>query len=189
MLIRDTEIDGLGGLDVRLERGVIAEISRGLIVRPDETIVEAAGGALIPGLHDHHIHLFALAAVERSVRCGPPQVGDENALAVTLRRAEATAGWIRAIGYHESVAGELDRDRLDRWVPELRLRIQHRSGQAWFLNSQAIEFLGLDDRLGPEGVERDAQGRATGRLFRLHNFSTHRPRCRDRTLRGRGKLA
>ena len=37
----------------------------------------------------------------------------------------------------------------------------------WFLNSRAIDALGLDLRPTPEGVERDTQGRATGRLFRL----------------------
>jgi predicted amidohydrolase YtcJ len=170
MLIQDTEIDGQAGLDVRLERGSIADISSALEARPNETIIEAAGGALIPGLHDHHIHLFALAAAEQSVRCGPPQVRDEDQLAECLRSADAKAGWIRGVGYHESVAGELDRDAIDRWVPELRARVQHRSGQAWFLNSAAIDYLGLDDGLGPDGVERDGSGRATGRLFRADDW-------------------
>ena len=41
----------------------IVEVGRG---RGDE-IVDAAGGVLLPGLHDHHIHLLALAAA-RGVR-------------------------------------------------------------------------------------------------------------------------
>lgn len=172
MLIRNAEVYDPGEAggprvaDLRLEHATIVTVAKGLDPRPDETVIDAGGGALIPGLHDHHIHLFALAASEQSLRCGPPHIENERALARALAEAPARAGWIRAIGYHESVAGDLDRDRLDRWVPELRLRIQHRSGQAWFLNSAAIEYLGLDDGLGPEGTERDPNGRATGRLFR-----------------------
>jgi hypothetical protein len=40
------------------------------------------------------------------------------------------------------------------------------AGAAWFLNSRAIELLGLDRGEHTEGVERDERGRATGRLFR-----------------------
>jgi predicted amidohydrolase YtcJ len=170
MLIRNTEVEGERGLDVQLEHGCIKAIGKKLDARPNETVIEAGGGALIPGLHDHHIHLFALAASQRSVQCGPPETLDANALASALGQAETTRGWIRGVGYHESVAGELDRSVLDRWVPEQCLRIQHRSGQAWFLNSPAIDHLGLDDGLGPQGVERDVNGRATGRLFRADDW-------------------
>ena len=34
--------------------------------------------------------------------------------------------WLRGTGYHESVAGELDRHALDRWVPARPVRVQHR---------------------------------------------------------------
>lgn len=173
MLIRNAEIFEGATADVRLESGIVAEIATGIDAAPDERVVDASGNALIPGLHDHHIHLYALAAARRSVACGPGEVRDASALAEVLGRAEprpGAFGWIRGVGYHESVAGDLDRAVLDRWVSEHCLRIQHRSGQAWFLNSPAIEYLGLDDGLGPEGVERDATGRATGRLLRCDQW-------------------
>ena len=49
-------------VDVRLVNGVIAAI--GPDVRPEEgdEVIDARGGALLPGLHDHHLHLAALAA-------------------------------------------------------------------------------------------------------------------------------
>ena len=59
----------------------IVEAGRG---HGDE-IVDAAGGVLLPGLHDHHIHLLALAAARVSVGCGPPGVNDREALAAALR--------------------------------------------------------------------------------------------------------
>ena len=171
MLIRGAELEGGGPVDVRLEGGRIAAIGTPLARRGMEPIVEARGGALLPGLHDHHVHLLALAAAEASLPCGPPSVRDEAALAATLRRAAADGrGWLRGVGYHESVAGPLDRERLDAWVRERPLRIQHRSGAAWLLNGAALAALGIadaaDGAAGPSGLERDARGRPTGRLFR-----------------------
>ncbi|MFO0689904.1 MAG: amidohydrolase family protein [Myxococcota bacterium] len=175
MLIRDAEVAGRR-VDLRCSEGRIEALAGGIAPRAGEPVLEAGGGALLPGLHDHHLHLFALAAALRSIDCGPPKVRNAEALARALREAPSEAGWRRGTGYFESVAGPLDRDRLDRLAPGGPVRIQHRSGVAWFLNSAALTALGLD---GPPdaaadarpgdgftGVERDAAGRATGRIFR-----------------------
>jgi len=116
---------------------------------------------LLPGLHDHHIHVAALAASLTSVRCGPPEVRDGDAFAACLK--VPGNGWLRATGYHESVAGMLDADMLDRIVPDRPVRVQHRSGRMWFFNSAGLEKL-LAARVPPPGLER-AGGRYTGRLF------------------------
>jgi predicted amidohydrolase YtcJ len=166
VLIAGAEIEGIGPLDVRIAAGRIAEIGRGLAHRTGEKRLDAAGGALLPGLHDHHLHLFALAAAEASLRCGPPAVRDAETLAKALASAGGSGGWIRGIGYHESVAGELDRERLDALVPDRPARIQHRSGALWVVNSAAVERLGLDRGADAPGVERAPDGRATGRLYR-----------------------
>lgn len=183
LLIRDVEVEG-ERTDVRVEHGVVAALGPALEARPGERTIEGRGGALLPGLHDHHLHLLAWAAALSSVPCGPPEVRDERGLAAALRAAAGAArsaalpgsNFLRGVGYHESVAGALDRERLDAWVPSLPLRIQHRSGALWMLNSAACRALGLDEDAnapGPglganaPGVERDAAGRATGRLFRL----------------------
>ena len=151
LLIRNAEVDGVQGLDVRCRRGAIAELGRNLTAGDGEQTHDAAGGVLLPGLHDHHIHLPALAAADRSVRCGPPQVRSRDQLAGALANAPGE-GWIRGIGYHESVAGALDRHMLDGLQSKRPVRIQHRSGKMWFLNSQATRQLGIDA--------------ADGRLFR-----------------------
>lgn len=53
MLIRGVEVAGRRGpVDVRIAEGVIVEIGPGL-GGPDG--VDGRGGALLPGLHDHHI--------------------------------------------------------------------------------------------------------------------------------------
>lgn len=150
----------MGRADVRIAAGRIAAIG---VLEPqgNELLIDARGGALLPGLHDHHIHLPALAARNASVFCGPPDISDEASLAAIL--STPGTGWLRGIGYHESVAGLLDRAQLDRLVPHRPVRIQHRSGRMWFLNGLALDVL-LAHAAPPPGLERE-DGRFTGRLF------------------------
>ena len=167
---------GRGALaSIRIVDGRIAAIAG-----PDERLsavtggdeFDAAGAALLRGLHDHHIHLLASAAALASLQCGPPQQTSAASLAAALRAAAADApagnadagGWLRGVGYHESVAGDIDRDWLDAVVPARPLRIQHRSGQLWVLNSRALALLGVADDGGADPFERRA-GRLTGRLY------------------------
>jgi predicted amidohydrolase YtcJ len=83
------------------------------------------------------------------------------------QQAPDARGWVRGVGYHESVAGDLERSGLDALLPDRPVRVQHRTGQLWILNSRAIERLGLDrDARVPGGVERDAAGYPTGRIYR-----------------------
>jgi predicted amidohydrolase YtcJ len=172
LVLRDVVVDGMH-VDVRASGGVIAEIDRRLPARPGDEELDGRRGALIPGLHDHHIHLMALAAAERSPFVGPPYVADTDQFVAALAQAHRSLGqgeWIRAIGYHESVAGPLDRWRLDALVAERPVRIQHRSGGAWILNSVGLEVTGIDIELDHPGIERDGGGRPTGRLLGLDRW-------------------
>ena len=174
MLIRRAEIAGTVTADLRLAGGKIVAIEAGLSLLRDEPVLDASGGALLPGLHDHHLHLFAMAAAQRSLRCGPPIVRDADALRRAVARARPERSWIRGTGYHESVAGALTRTELDAWRPACPIRIQHRSGALWILNSAALSRIGLGAAALPEpwerGVDRDRGGRPTGRLFRLDGW-------------------
>ena len=150
MVIRNVEIDGIV-TDTRLANGVIAEIGRGIDGSCD---YDGKGGALLPGLHDHHIHLNATAAAMNSVRCGPPQVTTERGLVEALE-TEGT-GWLRGVGYHPSVSGEIDRAWLDVNGPDRPIRIQHRSGRLWILNSLAMQTLGLETPADGRLFDQDA---------------------------------
>ncbi|WP_157218535.1 amidohydrolase family protein [Flavisphingomonas formosensis] len=166
MLIRGAEIDG-ACCDVRITDGCIAAIAPELPPRLDERVLDAAGAALLPGLTDHHIHLNATAAALQSVRCGPPEILDEAALVAALETAPGD-GWLRGIGYHPSIGVDVDRAWLDRHGPARPIRIQHRSGRMWILNSRAEEMIGtalpadgrlldrddwLRERMGSAGVD------------------------------------
>ncbi len=143
--------------DVRIHQGRIAEIGR-LNPTRDESLIEGHGGVLLPGLVDHHIHLFSLAARMNSVPCGPPEVNNEPELIDTLRSKSAQTGWLRGVGYHESVAGLIDRRWLDKHGPDRPVRIQHRGGRLWIFNSRGLDILrqhgegdfplGMDEHLG-----------------------------------------
>lgn len=194
MLIRRAEIHGARDVDVEVGRGVVTRVGRPgerLARRPgaDRDELDAAGGALIPGLHDHHVHLMSTAAARASVRLGPPEVTDVTGFAAALRaaandargaagpvgtgdgtdRAGRSPGWVRGIGYHPSVAGDLDRWMLDALAPGVPVRVQHRGGALWVLSSEALRRVGAGDA-DPPGIERDPDGTPTGRLWRLDGW-------------------
>jgi predicted amidohydrolase YtcJ len=195
VLIRDADRAGRS-VDVRIEADFIVQIEDRLEPISGEEILDARGGALLAGLHDHHIHLFSLAASLESIRCGPRETTDfdalQRAIAKAARSLGGSADWLRGTGYFESVAGPLDRELLDRLCPDRPIRIQHRSGSMWFLNSSALGALGLDQADPgslPSGVERDSDGRPTGRLFRLDAWLRERlPRRNEVDLSAVGSL-
>jgi predicted amidohydrolase YtcJ len=149
MLIRrGTLLDGRI-VDVRVADRIL-DVAAALVPRPGEDVLDAGFGAVLPGLHDHHLHLRAAAAVGDSLSVGPPAVRTKDQLSQALSSAlPGVDGWIRAVGYHDSVAGELNRAALDTLLPDTPLRIQHRSGVLWMLNSVGLARVGLPDH--PDG--------------------------------------
>jgi predicted amidohydrolase YtcJ len=154
MLIhRATLLDGRT-VDIRVG-AQIDEIGDGLVAGRGEGVLYAGGGTVLPGLHDHHVHLRSAASALDSFFVGPPGVTTKEQLTQLLSNATpGPDGWIRAVGYHESVAGELDRTALDALVRDTPVRIQHRSGALWMLNSEALGRVGLPDH--PDGRLRSA---------------------------------
>ena len=154
MLIqRATLLDGTV-TDIRIGRR-IDEMGADLVARRGESVLDAGGGTVLPGLHDHHVHVHSAASALASVSVGPPSVSTKEQLAQALSNAmPGPDGWIRAVGYHESVAGELDRAVLDAVLPGIPVRIQHRSGALWVLNSAALGRVGMADH--PDGRLRSA---------------------------------
>ncbi|WP_036517974.1 amidohydrolase family protein [Nevskia soli] len=163
MLIRRAEINFSVVVDLRVANGRVAAIAPQLLAQDHETVIEANGAALVPGLRDHHLHLASLAASRSSLRCGPPQVHTAAQLAALLGAQGEGCGWVRGIGYHESVAGEIDRDWIDCHLSNRPVRIQHRGGRLWVLNSLALQVLGVDEA-GADPLERIG-GRLSGRLY------------------------
>ncbi|MCY4130174.1 MAG: amidohydrolase family protein [Gammaproteobacteria bacterium] len=141
LLIKNVDLNGRR-LDVRCELGVISSVAEHLHSEANERVLNAKGGTLLPSLRDDHVHLLAMAARRRSMQCGPPEISVASQLKYALQRAKGT-GWIRGVGYHESVAGDLTASRIDQWVDDRPVRIQHRSGRLWYFNSRGAAEFGL----------------------------------------------
>jgi predicted amidohydrolase YtcJ len=164
LLLRQAVVDGRS-VDVSIDGATVTRMGPpGTLGRSDREI-DCGGGALLPGLHDHHLHLMAMAAASGSV-----DVSDALDDALRAAHTQADPGaWIRAVGYDESESGPLDRGRLDALAPGRPVRVQHRSGAMWVLSSAALEQIGAS---GSEldGMERYPDGQPTGRLFRLDGW-------------------
>ena len=124
---------------------------------------DARGLTLGGGLHDHHLHLLATAARMESV-----DLSDCRCVDAVIARLRAGAGapgaWVRAIGYDERIAGWPDGAILDAWLPDRPLRVQDRTGGYWLLNGAGMALLG--EGPFPACVERDADGKPNGRIWR-----------------------
>ena len=147
-------------VDVALVDGRIAAIGPDLPLGGQA--LDCGGDVLLPGLHDHHLHILALAARRQSVDL--TGLVDAATVRDKLACGVPADGWLRAVGYDERAAGLPDAALLDSWVGETPLRLQDRTGALWVLNSTGMARLG--GRELPPGAERDGSGRPTGRFWR-----------------------
>ncbi|NNN28833.1 amidohydrolase family protein [Streptomyces sp. S3(2020)] len=173
VLLRGVSVRSWPGrpVDCRVRGGVVAEIGPRLRAGDAELVVAGEGGALLPGLADHHLHLAAMAARESSLDVSG--VSRDGLAEAVARAVPGEDGWVRAVGYDDVVHGELDRDVLDAWNRVLPVRVQHRSGALWVVNSAGL------DRLGDTGVER-------GLLWRADAWLRERLGSRPPSLRAVG---
>ena len=171
-VIGDAAVDGIR-VDVLIESGFITQVvptTEGRIEPASidggvDMVIEAAGGALLPGLHDHHVHLLAMAARMATVDldgCATPDAFD---LALVEATRDANESWVRAGGYDEHRHGALSRGRLDALVGDVAARVQHRTGLSWVLSSTALARVHASASDDP-CIERDESGRPTGWLHR-----------------------
>lgn len=162
LVLRQVQLNGRVG-DVGITGGVFAAIGPNLPQTDND--LDGSGKLLLPGLHDHHIHLLATAARMQSVDLSG--LTDPNAIIAALRTRVAETlpgGWVRAIGYDERAAGIPDRHLLDVWLPDYPLRLQDRTGALWVLNSAGLEL--IDEEPWPEAVETGPNGAPAGRIWR-----------------------
>jgi predicted amidohydrolase YtcJ len=142
----------------------------------DTRVVDCQGGALVPGFHDAHCHFLALASSVLALDCG-----SERALSIVdikqLIRGEAAhrprGRWIRARDYDDGLLAEgrhptaLDLDDVTPFHP---VRLEHRSGHATVLNSQAMALLGVTREtpdLADGVIARGVDGRPTGLFLEM----------------------
>jgi predicted amidohydrolase YtcJ len=145
LLVRGGEVDGQRA-DVLVEDGVVAAVGPGLAPDGPGDVLDAGGAAVLPGLHDHHLHLLAMAAARDSLDVGDVDGPEAFDAALRAAAAERPSG-VRVIGYHERQAGPLDEERLRALAGTAPVRVQHATGAAW-LDADGWRF-------GPNPVDPD----------------------------------
>lgn len=140
------------------------------LIGENTEVISVAGGMLVPGLIDTHVHFIdggsALASVQLRDAASPDEF--------TRRIAEFANGvapgeWITGGTWdHENWGGELpQRDWIDAVTPDNPVWIYRLDGHMALANSAALRIAGVDaDTPDVDGGEvvRDADGRPTGVL-------------------------
>src|SRR5262249_36322631 len=125
---------------------------------PSAHRIDCDGAALLPGLVDAHLHLFALATRQAHLDCSHFRPVDEVLEAVRTGAARiAGDDWIRGEGLDETLLGRLPTAaELDVASPRAPVRLRHRSRHASVLSGRGLARLGARS-----GIER-RDGRPTG---------------------------
>ena len=154
MLIqRAVLLDG-SAADIRVDDRIVA-VSARLTPLPGEQVFDADGGHRNPGsARPPRPSAFGGSRVDVGSGGSGRSAHPRRSGRVLGAADVGSDGWIRAVGYHEAVAGPLDRTVLDDVSPPVPVRVQHRSGVLWTLNSAGLAQVGLADH--PDGRLRSA---------------------------------
>lgn len=111
--------------------------------------VDCRGAAVLPGLIDPHLHLFALAAREAHLDCAAPHIETvEDLLAAVAGEARGLpdGAWVRGEGVDETRLGRLPTAaELDAAGDGRPVRLRHRSRHASVLSGAALARLDARD--------------------------------------------
>lgn len=111
---------------------------------PDTTVVEARGGAILPGLNDGHLHFVASATAAHLLTPLGSAASWEQLAATLETTSPGSDGWIRAHGWDEVVLGPVpERGILDA-AGERPAIAYDQTGHQLLANRAALRRLGLD---------------------------------------------
>ena len=131
-------------------------------------IVDARDAAVIPGLHDFHIHLVGLARTRLGVLLDDARDGEELLSRLAGAAQRLTPGsWLTGRGWTEAQVRGLGPDSLERAVRELPAFVTSHDGHSAWASPAAMAAANVTastpDPIGGR-LERDATGLATGFL-------------------------
>ncbi|MGH8013413.1 MAG: amidohydrolase [Candidatus Binataceae bacterium] len=151
-----------------LARGRYAQLKGA--VGPRTHLIKLGGRTVAPGFIDSHIHFMEAAAAASGVAVS--RCRTIGALLADLRVAAGKAppgNWLRVFGCDEALIRERrgpTREELDQALPKNPLRLRHQTLHGSWLNTRAINLLGLEapNFSPPPGawIGRDSNGRLSG---------------------------
>jgi predicted amidohydrolase YtcJ len=168
--------DGRAAFDgaVAVRGGRIVAVGSGDEIRdlagPDTRVVDLAGGLLVPGFVDAHVHPVG-GGLER-MRCDLTEMDTREAYLDAIRtyaHAHPDAEWITGGGWSMAAFGR-DWPRaadLDAIVPDRPVFLPNRDHHGAWANSRAFALAGIDATTPDPAdgrIERDADGSPSGTL-------------------------
>ncbi|MEE9202383.1 MAG: amidohydrolase [Dehalococcoidia bacterium] len=152
------------------------------VTGPGTHSLDLAGATVVPGFNDAHCHLLGLVQALLSLDVSSAGSIPEIQRLLRRRAGEVASGdWIVATGYDDFQLREgrhPHRRDLDEAAPHHPVRLLHRTGHAWTLNSLALEWLGIgiDTEEPPGGLmERELDtGEPSGVFFGMADFLRER---------------
>ncbi|WP_415855925.1 amidohydrolase [Sinomonas sp. G460-2] len=138
------------------------------VTGPRTTLIDARGGAVVPGINDAHLHFTAASmAAFGYVSVDAAAAPDWRAVEAVLDRAEPGAdGWVRARGWDDVLIGPAAGQLLDV-RPSVPVVAFDATGHQLAANREALRRAGLETTVAnPAGgvVGRDQHGELTGLL-------------------------
>lgn len=151
-------------------------------------VVDAGEAAVIPGLHDFHVHLVGLARSRRAVRLDDARDGREVAQRLARAAAEVPVGdWITGGGWSEAQLAS-GTAALQAAVGERPAFLFSHDGHSAWASAAARSLAGLGPTTPDPGggrIERDEHGQPTGilRETALDLVAVHSSRLQGDQLR------
>jgi hypothetical protein len=144
-------------------------------------LIDCKGRTILPGFIDAHFHLFgfaeSLVTLNLEPRNGIQSISDIRKKIREQSQQVPLGTWIRGRGYNEFYLTEKrhpNRWDLDSVTIVHPIKLTHRSGRAYVLNSLALKLVGISKETGdpPEGlIDRDIEtGEPTGLLYGMGDY-------------------
>src|SRR5688572_6940429 len=148
--------------------GTNQDVSR--LAGPSTRRIDLRGRTVLPGLIDNHMHLLRYGTTWKyEVRWDGVATRKAALDLLRARTSQVKAGeWIYNLGgwaveQFSDDAKPFTREELDKVAPDHPVFLQASYYEA-YLNSRALQALGIDQNPGANGVVKDAAGRPTGRI-------------------------
>ena len=135
---------------------------------PAARVIDGGQSAVIPGLHDFHVHLVALARARGDVQLDDATGGTEVVARLAARAAQlASDAWITGRGWSEAQLATASSGSLEGAVAGRPAYVSSHDGHSAWASAEARRLAGIGPATAdPPGgrLERDGHGMPTGVL-------------------------